>query len=320
MATVMRLIVAFLVLAWSVAVAAQPFPSKPIRMLVGFAPGGAPDILARVLGQRLSEALEQPILVENRAGATGNIAADAVAKSAPDGYTLLMATVSVAIGPAVQKLGFDPARDFEPVAMVASVPLILVTHPSVAANSVKELIELAKAQPGKLNYASVGHGSPQHLTGELFRLLGGVNVVHVPYKGGAPATQAILAGEAQMFFAGMPPAMPHVRAGKVRALAVTSAKRSPAAPEVPTVAEAGLPGFEADNWHAILGPRGIPADIVGRLNVEINRALARSEIKQRLSSEGAEPWIATPAETGRHLRTEMEKWAKVVKAAGIKAE
>jgi tripartite-type tricarboxylate transporter receptor subunit TctC len=316
----MKLIVAFLAVALSAAAAAQPFPGKPVRMLVGFAPGGAPDILARVLGQKLGDALAQPVLVENRPGATGNIAADAVARSAPDGYTLLMATVSVAIGPSVQKLGFDPARDFEPIAMVASVPLILVTHPSVAANSVRELIELAKAQPGKLNYASVGHGSPQHLTGELFRLLGGVNVVHVPYKGGAPATQAVLTGEAQMFFAGMPPAMPHVRAGKVRALAVTSAKRSPAAPEVPTVAEAGLAGFEADNWHAILGPRGIPEDVVRRLNDEINRALALPDIRQRLSGEGAEPWIATPAETGRHLRAEMEKWAKVVKAAGIKAE
>lgn len=297
----------------------QQYPTKPIKVLVGFAPGGAPDFLARLLGQRISESMGQSMVVENKPGATGNIAARSVATADPDGYTLLMATVSVAISASFyDDLGFDPARDFEPVAMVASVPLILVIHPSVKATNVRDLIGLAKAQPGTLNYASVGYGSPQHLSAELFQLMGSFKMVHVPYKGGGNATQAVLTGESHMFFAGMPPAMPHIRSGRIRALAVTSAKRSPAAPEVPTVSEAGLAGFEADNWHAILAPKGTPTTIVRKLNAEFNRALAVPEIKERMLPQGTEAWIATPEETREHLQSEIEKWAKVVKASGAK--
>lgn len=301
--------------------AAQQFPTKPVKILVGFAPGGAPDFLARLLGQKMTERWGQPVLVENRPGATGNIAAQAVAKGEPDGHTLLMATVSVAISPSYQSnLAFSPEKDFEPVGMVASVPLILVAHPGVKASTVQELLDLAKSQPGKLNYASVGNGSPQHLSGELFQLLGGVKMVHVPYKGGGPATQAVLTGETQMFFAGMPPAMPHVRSGKLKALAVTSSKRSAAAPEVPTVAEAGLAGFEADNWHALYAPKGTPASVVAKLNDELNRALALSDVKELMLKQGAEGWSSSPQEAREYLQREIKKWEKVVKASGAKPE
>lgn len=300
---------------------AQPFPSKPIRILVGFAPGGAPDFLARVLAQKMADPLGQPVIVENRPGATGNIAAEAVAKGEPDGHMLLMATVSVAISASfLENLRFSPEKDFEPVGMVASVPLILVAHPSVQAKNIRELLGLAKQQPGKLNYASVGSGSPQHLSGELFNLLGSVNIVHIPYKGGGPATQAVLAGETHMFFAGMPPAMPHLRAGRLKALAVTSAKRSPAAPDVPTMAEAGLTGFEADNWHALYAPKGTPSALVAKLNAELNRALALPGVKEQMLKQGAEPWISTPQEAGEILRKDIAKWAKVVKASGAKPQ
>lgn len=301
-------------------VAAQQFPAKPMKMLVGFAPGGAPDLLARLIGPPMAEGLGQPMLVENRAGATGNIAAQAVAKGDPDGHTLLMATVSVAILPAMQKLAYAPELDFEPVGMVASVPLILVANPSVRATTVQDLLALARAQPGRLNFASVGNGSPQHLSGELFQMLGGVKMTHVPYKGGGPATQAVLAGETEIFFAGMPPALPQVRAGKLRALAVTSARRSPAAPEVPTVAEAGLKDFEADNWHALYAPKGTPAAIVSRLNGELNRVLALPEIREAMLKQGAEPWVSSAAQARDYLKREMAKWGNVVQVSGAKAD
>ena len=301
-------------------VAAQQFPAKPMKMLVGFAPGGAPDLLARLIGPPMAEGLGQPMLVENRAGATGNIAAQAVAKGDPDGHTLLMATVSVAILPAMQKLTYAPDLDFEPVGMVASVPLILVANPSVRATTVQDLLALARAQPGRLNFASVGNGSPQHLSGELFQMLGGIKMTHVPYKGGGPATQAVLAGETEIFFAGMPPALPQVRAGKLKALAVTSARRSPAAPEVPTVAEAGLKDFEADNWHALYAPKGTPAAIVSRLNGELNRVLALPEIREAMLKQGAEPWVSSAAHARDYLKREMAKWGNVVQASGAKAD
>ncbi len=299
---------------------AQAPAAKPIRILVGFAPGGAPDILARILAKKLTDNTGQPVIVENRAGASGNIAAQAVAKGEPDGYTLLMATVSVAIAPSVQPgLGFAPG-DFEPVGMVASVPLVLISKPSLGVNSLADLLALAKMNPGKLNYASAGNGSPQHLSGAMFQLMGGVKLVHIPYKGGGPATQSVLAGETDLFFAGMPPAMPQIRAGKVKALAVTSTKRSSAAPEIPTVSEAGLAGFEADNWHALYAARGTPPAVIARLNTELNRALNSADVKQLMQEQGAEAWTSTPAEARAYLMAEVDKWARVVKTAGVKAE
>lgn len=299
----------------------QQFPSQPIKILVGFAPGGAPDFLARIVARRMSENIGQAVIVENRAGASGNIAANAVAKSDPDGHTLLMATVSVAISASYQtNLPFSPEKDFEPIGMVASVPLVLVAPPQLGVATVKDLLAYARANPGKLNYASVGNGSPQHLSGELFQTLGSVKLVHIPYKGGGPATQSVLAGETSLFFAGMPPAMPFIRSGKLNALAVTSAKRSPAAPEIPTVSEAGLPGFEADNWHALLAAKGTPASIVKKLNDELQRVLSSPDVKAQMLSQGAEVWSSTPQESRDHLQAEISKWAKVVAAAGVKSE
>lgn len=299
----------------------QQFPSKPIKIVVGFAPGGAPDILARIVAKKLQENTGQAVVVENKAGAAGNIAAQAVARSDPDGYTLLMSTVSVAISASYQaNLPYSPAKDFEPIGMVASVPLVLVARPELGAPTVKDLLALARANSGKLNYASVGNGSPQHLSGELFQLLGSVKMVHIPYKGGGPATQSVLAGETSIFFAGMPPAMPFIRSGKLTALAVTSAKRSPSAPEIPTVSEAGLPGFEADNWHALYAAKGTPAAVVAKLNSELNRVLASPDVKEQMLTQGAEVWSSTPQEARDYLQTEITKWAKVVATAGVKAE
>lgn len=299
----------------------QQYPSKPIKIVVGFAAGGAPDIIARIIGKKLSDSVGQPVVIENKAGASGNIAAQAVVASEPDGHTLLMATVSVAISPSYQpNLAFSPARDFTPVGMVASVPLILIVKPELGVNNLQELIALAKAKPGQLNYASVGPGSPQHLSGELFQYLGSVKMAHIPYKGGGPATQSVLAGETDLFFAGMPPAMPFVRSGKVKALAVTSAKRSSAAPEVPTVQQAGMQGFEADNWHALYAARGTPTLIVDKLNLELQRILSAPDVKEQLLNQGAEAWLSTPLETRNYLVAEIDKWSKVVKAAGLKAE
>jgi tripartite-type tricarboxylate transporter receptor subunit TctC len=299
----------------------QQFPSRPIKIVVGFAPGGAPDILARIVARQLQESTGQAVFVENRAGAAGNIAAQAVARSDPDGYTLLMSTVSVAISASYQaNLPFSPAEDFEPIGMVASVPLVLVARPDLGIATVKDLLALVRANSGKLNYASVGNGSPQHLSGELFQLLGSVKMVHVPYKGGGPATQSVLAGETSIFFAGMPPAMPFIRSGRLTALAVTSAKRSPSAPEIPTVSEAGLPGFEADNWHALYAAKGTPAPIVAKLNSELNRVLASPDVKEQMLAQGAEVWSSTPQEARDYLQAEITKWAKVVSTAGLKTE
>lgn len=309
------------IVACALPAAAQNYPTKPIRMVVAFAPGGAPDIIGRIIGLKLNENLIQPIVVDNRPGATGNIGAEIVAKSAADGYTLFMATVSVAISPAFYKsLPFDPVKSFAPVSRVAVVPLLLVVHPSLPARTVKGLIDLARAKPGVLNYASVGAGSPQHLSAELFKSTAGVNLVHVPYKGGGPATAAVLSGEAHVFFAGMPPALPHVKAGRLRGLAVSTAKRSPSAPEVPTVSEAGLPGFEADNWHGVLVPRGTPRPLVARLHQELVRALRVPEVQSQLIRTGAEAVTSTPEEFAEFIRMETAKWARVAKAAGVEAQ
>jgi tripartite-type tricarboxylate transporter receptor subunit TctC len=301
---------------------AQTYPARPVRVLVGFSPGGAPDIIARLLGVKLQEGLGQAVVIENKPGATGNIAADAVAKSPPDGYTVLMGNVSVAIAPSLSsKLPFDPAQDFEPIGMVASLPLMAVVHPDVPAKTLQELAGYAKSQPGALNYGSVGIGSPHHLAGELFSSLANAKMVHVPYKGGGQAIQSVLAKETQLLFITPLAVLPHVRAGKLRALAITSPRRFPAAPDVPTVAEGGVPELEVDNWHVLLAPRGTPKAAVARLNAELNRVLGTPEMKdQLLTQQGAEVWVSTPDEAGTHLRAEIARWGKVVQASGTKAE
>ena len=297
------------------------YPSRPVRMVVGFAAGGAPDILARLLAQPLNDKLGQPLVVDNRPGATSNIGAEIVARAANDGYTLFMATVSVAISPSVYPaLAFRVPDDFAPVSMVASVPLILVVHPGLPVKSVQDLIRLAKERTGQLNYASVGNGSPQHLAGELFKMKTGTQLVHVPYKGGAPANTAVLGGESHIYFSGMPPALPHVKAGRLRALAITSVKRSPAAADVPTMAEAGLQGSEADNWHAVLAPAHTPVAIVQRINGALAAVLAEPALQAQFLNQGAEARHGTPQALTRHILEEVAKWREVARAAAVKVQ
>jgi tripartite-type tricarboxylate transporter receptor subunit TctC len=289
-------------------------------LLVGFSAGGAPDIIARMLGVKLQEGLGQPIVIENRPGAAGNIAADTLAKSPADGYSLLMGNVSLTISThATPKPPFDPLQDLDPVGMVASLPLMLVVHTGVPVNSVRELVDYAKARPGTLNYASVGHGSAHHLSGELLSGLAGAKMVHIPYKGGGAAIQALLAQEAHLLFLTPLALMPHVRSGKLKALGVTSSKRTAAAPDVPTIAEAGLAGFEVDNWHTLFAPRGAPREVLGRLNAELNRVLNQPDVKQQLlAQQGAEAWPSTPEEARAHVRTELEKWGRLIRTSGAR--
>jgi tripartite-type tricarboxylate transporter receptor subunit TctC len=302
-------------------VASEPaYPSKPIRMLVGFSPGGGTDVAARIIGKKLSEAWNQQIVIDNRAGAGGLVAFEMTAKANPDGYTLLATSPSFAIQPSIAaKLPFDPIRDFAPITQASSAPYLLVLYPGVEARSVKELIDLAKANPGKLNYASGGIGSAQHLTAELFRLMAGIHIVHVPYKG-AVSVPDVIAGRIQMLFSGVPQALPHVQAGRLRALAVTTPARSPAVPEVPTVAEAGVAGFDVTVWYGILATGRTPKPIIDKLNREIVRALQSADVRQQLMSLGLEPVGSSPGQFGSTIRAEMAQWAQVVKQAGIKAE
>ncbi len=311
-----------LALAANGVAAADAYPTKPIRFVVAFPPGGGTDIIGRSIAQKLSERLAQQVIVDNRPGAGGNIGTDIVAKSAPDGYTILMGSAGpLAINASLfAKMPFDPLRDLAPVTLAASTPNVLVVHPSLAVHSVAELVALARANPGAINFASSGHGTPAHLAGELFNTLAGVKLVHVPYKGAAPALADLLGGQVQLMFSTMPPALPHVKEGKLRGLAVTSLKRSPAAPELPTIDEAALPGFEANTWHGVVAPAGTPADIIERLNREIVAILHEREMVERLSAQGAEPVGSTPAEFAAYIRSETLKWAKVVRESGARAE
>ena len=309
-------------LAWSSAARAQQaYPAKPIRLILPFPPGGSTDIVARLIGQKLTESWNQPVLIENRPGAGGNIAAETAARAAPDGYTLFQVNVANAIGATLYpKLSYDLITSFAPVIQLATTPYVLLAHPTVPAKNTAELIALAKARPGQLNYASAGGGSATHLSGELLKSMAGVNIVHVPYKGTGPAVTALLSGEVDLYFATVPAALPLVEAKKLRALGVTSARRSPLMRDVPAIAEAGLKGYETSTWHGVLAPAATPADIVVKLNAEIARTLAQPAVKERLVGQGLDPVGGTPEQFGAYLKTEISKWAVVVKASGARPE
>jgi tripartite-type tricarboxylate transporter receptor subunit TctC len=309
-------------LAISSAAHAQVYPSKPIRMIVAYPPGGGTDIVARMVAQKLGETLGQGVLVENRGGASGNIGTEVAARAAPDGYTVLMGNVAPnAINASLFKnLPFDPVADFAPVSLVASTPNILVVHPSTPARTVKEVIALAKSKPGALNFASAGVGSSSHLAGELFRILAGAEIVHVPYKGAGPAMVDVLSGQVQLYFATMPAAMPHVKSGKLVPIAVTSARRSPALPDAPTIAESGVPGYEASTWYGLLAPAHTPAAAVARLHDGIVKVLADATLRDRLGEQGFEPVGNSPEEFGAYIKSEIAKWGKVIRDADIRPE
>jgi tripartite-type tricarboxylate transporter receptor subunit TctC len=305
------------------AVAQAPaWPTKPVRIVVPFAAGGTTDILARAIAQKLTESMGQPFIVDNRPGAAGNIGAELVAKSAPDGYTLLMGTVGThAINAALYpKMPYDHVKDFQPVLLVAGVPNVLAVYPGVPANTVQELIAYAKANPGKLNFASSGSGTSIHLSGELFKVATGAQMQHIPYKGSAPALQDLVGGQVQLMFDNLPSALPLIKAGKLRALAVTSAARSPVLPDVPTVAESGLPGFEASSWFGLLAPAGTPAAVVAKINADGNKWLDSPNARENLAAQGAIAAGGTPADFAKHINVETAKWAKVVKESGAKVE
>lgn len=295
---------------------AQEYPIKPIRFVVG--PG--PDALARAVSQKLTDAWGQQIVIDQRPGAGGSIAADIVAKARGDGYTLLLATGSHTINAALQKQSYDLVRDFRAVSLVGSVPFILVVHPSMPVHSVKELIDLARAKPGALNYGSAGNGTPPHLAGEMLKTLTGINLVHVPYKTAAQAMIDVLGGQPQLMFAVAPVGLPQVKAGKVRGIAVSTAQRTRMAPDLPTVAEAGVPGFDVIGWNGVLAPAGTPPAIVNKLYGELEKSLKLPDVVQRLAATGFEPVGSTPAAFADFVRKDIERWARVIRDAGIKMD
>jgi len=301
--------------------AADTYPSRPIRMIVAYPPGGGTDQVGRVMADQLTATLGQNVVVDNRGGATGNIGTELAARAVPDGYTLLMGNVAPnAVNVSLfKKLGFDPVKDFAPVSLVAITPNILVAHPSIPVKTIKELIAYAKAKTGTLNFPSAGVGSSSHLAGELLKSLAGISMVHVPFKGGGPALIAVIAGEVQIMFATMPAAMPHVKSGKVKPVAVTTGKRSQAMPELPTIAESGVKGYDASTWYGLLAPARTPQAIITRLHGDTVKILA-GPTRQRLEVQGFEPEGGTPAEFTAYIKSEIIKWAKVIKDAGIPAE
>jgi tripartite-type tricarboxylate transporter receptor subunit TctC len=320
-----RSVVALLACIGAIASAptAAQYPSKPIRLLVGFPPGGSTDVLARQVGAKLGEALGQQVVIDNRPGATGNVASETVAKANPDGYTLLMATVaSHGINPALfKKVPYDPVKDFQPVTLVATYPLVLAANPAVGVKTTKQLIELAKSKPGQIRVASSGNGSPGHLSAEIFKSMSGADLLHIPYKGGAPSTIAVLSNEAQITFATLPGMMPHLKSGRALALGVTTAARSPALPEVPTIAESGgLAGFDVSSWAGIVLPAHTPKDVVTRVHREIVKALNSPDMLSRLSAEGANPVGNSPDQFAAFIKSELAMWAKAVKQAGTQID
>jgi tripartite-type tricarboxylate transporter receptor subunit TctC len=300
---------------------AQKFPEKPIRFIVPFPPGGGNDILARMLAPKIAESLGQPVVIDNRAGAGGNIGTDLAAKSPPDGYTIVIASNQVTMNPALySRLPFDIEKDFAPVALAASVPMVLVVHPSVAATSVRELIALAKASPGKLNHSTPGAGTPQHIAFEVFNHAAGINITHVPYKGTGPAVADLIAGQVQAAFGTMASIEQHVKAGKLRAIAVATPRRSVAMPNVPTLAESGLPGFDVSLWYSILAPAGTPAPILARLSAEIAKALAAPDVRERLTAQGFEISYLNPEQMNDLMKRDIARWGKSLREIGLKLE
>ena len=296
------------------------FPTKPVRFIVPFPPGGGADVIGRVISQRLTEKWGQQLVIDNRAGAGGNIAAELAAAAPPDGHTLFQFNIANAISPGLyKKLNYDPVKDFNAVTLLATSPFVLVTHPSVKAATVQELIVLAKSQPGKLIYASSGNGGPSHLSAEMLKSMAGIQMTHVPYKGGAPAMVDLIAGQVQVVFSSAATAVPQAKAGKIRALAVTTARRSAALPDLPTVAETGLPGYEADNWYGFVTVANTPAAIISRYHAELTRALNAADVRQALTNQGLDVRTSSSQEFGAYMKSEFTKWAKVIKAAGISA-
>ncbi len=308
--------------AWAQTPAPTNYPARTVRMVVGFAPGGGTDVIARFFAQKLGESLGQSFIVENRAGAGGNIGAESVAKAAPDGYTLMMAIASLAINVTLyNKIAYDPVKDFTAIGTVAITPNCFAVHPSLPVKSLRELIALAKAKPGEISYGSAGAGTPVHLSVELFQLMARIKLLHVPYNGSGPSTAAVLGGQIPMLATTLPAALPHVRAGKLRMLGITSAERTALAPEFPTVAEAaGLPGYEAGVWYGLLAPAGTPAAVVNKLNAESERLLQQREVRERLAALGFDPYRRTQAEFAELIKTDIVKWGKVVRESGARAD
>jgi len=300
---------------------AQDYPNKPIRFIVPQPPGGTSDIVARAFAQKLAENVHQQVVVDNRAGASGTIGTDLAAKSTPDGHTIVLAYTTHTTTPGIYgKLPYDPVADFAPVTILTAAPLLLVVHPKIPVTTVKELIAYAKPRPGELNFCSAGNGSGSHLAGELFNTMTGVKLTHIPYKGSGPAITELIGGQVQLMFAGIVPIDPHVKAGRLRAIAVSSPQRAASIPQIPTIAEAGLPGFEVVGWYGVLAPARTPPAIVARLNRELLAILQTPEIRDRLKREGAEPVGNSPAEFTAFLKTDLARWAKVIKTAGARLD
>jgi tripartite-type tricarboxylate transporter receptor subunit TctC len=300
--------------------AAQNYPAKTVRMVVGYPPGGPTDVIARLVSQKLTQALGQQVIVDNRPGASGMIGAELTVRAAPDGYTLLMVPVTYAVTPSLfAKMTYDVEKDLAPVAQVAAAPFILVVHPTLPVKTVKDLITLDRRNPGQINFASASTGGMPHLAGELFNSMTGTKLVHIPYKGAAPATTDLISGQVTLMFNNMLSSMPQVKAGRLRAVAVTSTKRSAAAPELPTIAET-VPGYEASGWYGAFAPAATPRDIINRLNTEMNRAMKMPDVIQRLAGDGVEAVGTTPEQFAAYLKQEVAKWGKVVKASGAKAD
>lgn len=303
------------------ALAAETYPARPLRLIVPSSPGSGVDIVARLLAQRLSEHVKQQVVVDNRAGAGANLGAEIAAQAPRDGYTLFVGTPAHTINPALYtRLKYDVLKDFAPITLLTTGQYVLVVHPSVPADSVKALTALAKAKPGALNYASAGNGNATHLAAELYRSIAGIDIVHVPYKGSGPALAETMGGQVHFMFPNLTAALPQMKAGKVRALAVTTARRAPSAPEVPTMQEAGVPGYSVTSWYALLAPAGVPQSVLQRLHGEAVQAMSAPDMKSRLAGEGAEPTTTTPAELTAFLAEDVAKWTRVIRAAGIKAE
>ena len=315
----MRTLLAALLAAPLIA-CAQSYPSKPVRIIVPFAPGGGSDLAGRLVAAKLSERMGTQFIVENRPGAGSNLGAEIAVKAPPDGYTLLLISASYTVNPSVYKLTFDPINDITPIIQISGGPYVVAIHPSVPASNLKEFVEYARKQPEKLAYGSSGSGSIMHVASEYFLDAAKIKVLHIPYKGTGPAVADTIGGQVQLVFGAVPVTLPHVKAGRLRALAVTTDKRIAAAPDLPTVAESGYPGYEVTNWHGLVGPKGLPRDIVARLNREIGEVVKGEEMKKNLAADGLEPAGGSPERFGQILKNEMTRWAKVVQQAGIKLD